>query len=881
MIYRHRTYLFIVVLLLIFFPLNGFSATHSSIEIEDVQRVAIFPFEVHTGEDALSLQKQITAQLTTVLAGSGHVEVVDEGSLRELMEGKKVDSQLAALVGEQTGAGFVVTGSLTKLGNMLSADVGVTNVRSGHRSAIFAQGEDLDLLILRLKNDILLKILTGERIAEIRLTGNLRIEDDVIYNVLKSAQGTLFSKENLSSDIKAIYKIGFFKDVTAQVTDTDEGKVIEFKLEELPLITSVGIEGTDEIKKGDIEEAIFVKERQILNLNKVKMDIENIKTFYRNEGYLNAQVTYRLEEQKKGVRVVFNITENKRLWIKEITFEGNKAYTDEDLKELMETSEWGMFHFISKSGKFDETQLKQDINKLTVFYLNNGYINAGIGEPEITDDKKWIYIKIPINEGKQFRVGAVEITGDTLTVARTELMKRLKITKKDYFDREAIIKDIDILTETCKEDGYAYATVVPRTISRDEAQKIDVTYNIEKGNLVYINRISITGNTKTRDKVIRRELEVVEGDLYDSSKFKTSYMKLNRLRYFEEVNFQTEKGPEEGLMDIDIHVREKPTGMFSIGAGYSAVDNMIFMAQIAQQNLFGRGQTVSLSAYLGATKTSYQLSFVEPWLFDIPLWSKFDIWDMSRDYDSYDVDSQGFGTTFGYPLFEEVVGYVGYRLTTDTIENVESTASKYVRDQEGESTSSGVTLTLSRNTTNDTIFPSEGSKNSISVEHTGTIFLGDVSFTKYTASSSWFFPLPLDNVFGVRGRIGYMHPNEGKEIPVFERFYLGGINSLRGLKDVGPVDEAGDYIGGETMLNFTAEVVFPLVKDAGIKGVVFFDTGNVWNSGYDIGNMRETAGTGIRWYSPIGPLRLEWGYVLDRKEDEAASRWEFTIGMFM
>ncbi|TFG93440.1 MAG: outer membrane protein assembly factor BamA, partial [Syntrophobacterales bacterium] len=406
-------------------------------------------------------------------------------------------------------------------------------------------------------------------------------------------------------------------------------------------------------------------------------------------------------------------------------------------------------------------------------------------------------------------------------------------------------------------------------------------YNIGKGNLVYINRISITGNTKTRDKVIRRELASVEGDLYSSSKFKKGYTRLNRLRYFEEINFQTEKGPNEGLMDMNVHVKEKPTGMFSVGAGYSAVDNVIFMAQVSQQNLFGRGQTLSLSTYMGSTKTSYELSFTEPWLFDMPLWSKFDIWNMERDYDSYDVKTKGFGTTLGYPLFEYVTGYVGYRLTTDDITNIEENASKYIRNQEGELTSSGVTLTLSRVTTDDMIFPSKGSKNSISIEHTGTIFQGDVSFMKYMATSSWFFPLPWDNVFGVRGRAGYLQPNEGKEIPVYERFYLGGMDSLRGLRDVGPVDSEGDPIGGETMLNFTTEIVIPLVKDAGIMGVVFFDTGNVWNEGYHLDDMRKTAGVGIRWYSPIGPLRLEWGHVLDRQEGEPASRWEFPIGMAM
>lgn len=881
MICKYRGYLIVLLLAGIISPLNVLSAPPAPDGTEGVERVAILPFAVYAKEGAVSLQQQITIQLSSGLAESGYIDIANEESFRDLIKGKKADDRLAVRVGEQTGAGFVITGSLTKLGDMLSADVGVINVKSGYRSPVVAQGRDLDPLVLRLKNDILLKVLTGQRIAEIRLTGNLRIESDAIYNVLKSTKGKLFSRGDLSSDIKSIYQMGYFKDVTAKVTDGHEGKVIEFTLVELPLVTGVDIEGYDDISKGDLEGLLTVKERQVFNRNKVQSDVEAIKTLYRNKGYLNAQVAYRLDEQQKGVRVVFDIQENRELNIKEIAFEGNRAYTDKELKEIMETSEWGIFHFISSSGTFNEAELRQDIDRLKVFYLNNGYVNATIGEPEITHDRKWIYVKIPVAEGKQFRVGDVKITGDALDVPRSELMTRLQITQKDYFDREAIIKDVDILTEACKEDGYAYATVVPRTLSRDEEQKIDVTYNIEKGNLVYINRISITGNTKTRDKVIRRELATVEGDLYDGGKLKTSYMQLNRLRYFEEINFQTEKGPEEGLMDIDVHVREKPTGMLSVGAGYSAVDSMVFMTEVSQQNLFGRGQSLSLSAYLGGTKTSYELSFVEPWLFDMPLWSKFDLWDMSRDYDAYDVDTQGFGTTLGYPLFEYVKGYIGYRLTTDTVKDIATNASNYIKRQEGTLTSSGVTLTLIRDTKDDYIFPSKGSKNNVSVEHTGTIFQGDTSFTKYTAGSSWFFPLPLDSVFGVRGRMGYIQANEGKEIPVYERFLLGGMNSLRGLRDVGPVDEVGDPIGGETMLNFTAEVVFPLLKDAGIKGVVFFDTGNAWNSGYHLDDMRETAGTGVRWYSPIGPLRLEWGYVLDQKAGEAASRWEFTIGMFM
>jgi len=382
--------------------------------------------------------------------------------------------------------------------------------------------------------------------------------------------------------------------------------------------------------------------------------------------------------------------------------------------------------------------------------------------------------------------------------------------------------------------------------------------------------------------VIRRVLLISEGDLYSSTKLKDSYKNLMRLRYFEEVDFQSEKGPEESLADVNIRLKEKPTGMVSMGAGYSALDKAMVMAQISQQNLFGRGQALSLKANMGSVSTYYDLSFTDPWLFDIPLWSKFDIWNSSKTYDSYDLGTKGVGAVFGYPLWEKVTGYVSYTLAFTDITNLAANASSYIRQQEGNSTTSSMGFTLSRDTTDDDFFPTTGSKNAATILQAGWLLGGTASFTKYTGTSSWYFPLPLETVFDIRGRIGYLQANEGKPLPVYERYYLGGIGTLRGLRDIGPRDPVtGDLIGGTTMLSFSADYVFPLIKNAGMKGVVFYDTGNAWENGYHLNDMRQTAGAGIRWYSPVGPLRLEWGYVLDRKDGEDPSRWEFTIGMMM
>lgn len=871
--------LFALILVLLLSPQN--------LSAKDLKKIAIFPFDIHAKKEKNYLQDRIYSSISTELMKTGYVQVINKNTFLKMIGGEQPDKKLADRVGREIGADFVIIGSLSMMGEFISVDAKVVTVKDRKVSqSFFVQGSgigNIENLSAQLAEKIFLETSREQKIAKIKFTGNKRIEDSALYNVLKSAEGKIFSEKLLSSDIKSIYKMGYFGDVTVDVTDSPEGKVIKFALEEKPLITDIEIKGNDVIETEEIEGVLTVKPRQILNLDRVKGDAEKIKTLYDNKGYFNAEVSYKAEkEEDKNIVVIFNIAENERLYIKSLIFEGNKAYNDKELKDMMDTSEWGIFHFLTDSGILKEDRLKQDINKLNAFYLNNGYINAKIGEPEITHDKEWVYVKISVSEGKQFMVGAAEITGDTLSVPRAELIEKLNINKKDYYDRESVIKDIDYLTVMCNNDGYAYANVTPRTIPNEKGQKVDVIYNIKKGSQVYFNRISISGNTKTRDKVIRRELAFVEGDLYSNSKLKTSYMKLNRIRYFEEIDFQTVKGPSEDLTDINIHVKEKPTGMFSIGAGYSAQEQAVFMAQVSQQNLFGKGQTLSLSAQLGSNTTNYELSFIEPWLFDIPLWSKWEIWDTEREYDSYDLSTQGFGTTLGYPLWEYVTGYLGYKLSINDVRNVKTSASTYIKEQEGNITESSLTGALVRDTTDDYIFPTRGSKNKISTEYSGGLLQGDTDFTKYSVSSAWFVPLPMDTVFGIRGRAGFMQKNGDKKIPIYNRFYLGGINSLRGLRDVGPTDPTtGDVIGGETMACFNLDFIFPLVKNAGMKGVIFFDTGNTWESGYDLGDMRKTAGAGVRWYSPIGPLRLEWGHVLDRKGNEAASRWEFTIGMFM
>lgn len=864
--------------------LFGFPAT-KALGAGGEKKILLLPFAVHSPEDSLEIGKTAMESLASYLRDGETLQVIDGTDAFPSHGDEKIDETRALSIGRARQADFVITGSITILGRQISVDATVRDLALGGRTDLFTQGrnrDDLPAAIQSLGEKILLSILPEKKITDIRVRGNRKIESIAIQNALISKKGALFDRKRVSEDIKSIYKMGYFSNVEVEMETGPGGVTLVYVVEEKPLLSEINLQGFDGIGRGEIEAVMTIKTRQILDLERVKGDVEKIKALYHDKGYRNADVSYKIEETGKDIRVIIKITENEKLYIRSITFRGNRDATDKELRKLMETSEKGFFSFLTDAGLLKIDQLKEDLQKITAFYHNHGYIQANVGEPEITNDLEGIYITITITEGKQFKVGTVAVEGDALSLPRQDLLDKLIINKKDYFDRESVLKDVDALQKICNNEGYAYATVSPDIVTHEKEETVDVVFQIKKGIPVYFNRITITGNSKTRDKVIRRELRFVEGDGYSRDMLQSSYVKLNQLRYFEEVNFQTEKGPDESLMDVNIQVKEMPTGLFSVGAGYSALENAIFMTQIAQRNLFGRGQTLSLNAYFGAQTTNYELSFEEPWLFDMPLWSRLEAWNMKREYDTYDLDTKGAGFTLGYPLFEYFKGYVEYRLSLNDVSNIDEYASSYIKRQEGELTSSGVTLTLVRDTTDDWLFPTRGSKNTVSAEQTGTIFGGDAAFTKYSAVSSWFFPLPLDNVFNIRGRIGYITPLEDKDVPVYDRFYLGGISSIRGLREIGPVDpETGDVIGGLTMLNFNVELIFPLIKAAGMKGVVFFDTGNAWESGYDLGDMRKTAGVGIRWYSPIGPLRLEWGYVLDRKDDEPASRWEFTIGMFM
>ncbi|MGA2553445.1 MAG: outer membrane protein assembly factor BamA [Smithella sp.] len=851
---------------------------------QESKKMMIMPFEIYSNYDKSTIRESLYKNLSEEFKKEKFIQIIPaDNFLRNYIN---IDEKKAISNGKSMGADFVIIGSLTQLGESLSIDTRIIDVAQGNiLSTASAQGKglaNLGAIVAQLKMEILVRVGLVQRIAKIEIQGNRKINSTAIIARIKSKVGDNYSEADIAADIKAIFKMGFFLDVIAEETSIPEGKVVTFIVQEKGLISEIRINGNKALSKDDIQDAMTTKTKQNLNQEQIKADIEKIKTLYDGKGYYNAEITDRVERDgEKDFRVILDIKENDKLYIRSITFEGNEAYSSKELKNMMTTSEYSILHFFTDAGLLKRDQLKQDIGKLTAYYFNNGFINAQVAEPEITTDKKGMYILIKIKEGKRFKVDKVEISGDLLQKSKTELFKLLKTKKGDNYSREAIMKDIDSLTQACNDEGYANADINPKINTRENEQLVDVDYQITKGEPVYINHINISGNNITRDKVIRRQLEVVEGDLYSSTNLKRSYSNLNRLRYFEEVDFQTEKGPDKSKEDINIRVKEKSTGMFMVGAGYSAADQAVIMAQITQQNFLGYGQILSLKASLGSTTNDIDLSFTEPWLFDLPIWSKADIWKYKKDYDYYSLDSRGVGLTLGYPIWEKIMGSIGYKLSADDIDNVSDLAPIQIIDQEGQTITSAVTLSLNRDSTDDYIFPSRGTKAGISVTQAGGILQGDANYTQYGANLFAYFPLPLDVVFGAKSRIGYIQAHDGTAIPIFDRYVLGGINTLRGFRYVGPTNPGTeDVIGGSTMLCFNFELVFPFIKDSGMKIVAFYDAGNAWNDNYYINDLRQSVGLGLRWYSPIGPLRLEYGYIVNRGgiNDDSVGRFEFTIG---
>jgi len=848
-------------------------------------RVLILPFEVFAQEDLSYLQQQIPIVIKTQLEQEGaKLIILDQETLKS--REMRIDSVAAIRqVGIQTGSDYIIWGSLTWLGQNFSLDAKMlASGKIENPQAFFAEGEGVENLpatVNALVKEMALKLFKRETIVEVRIKGNQRIEEDAIRRILKVKKGDIYNLKDVSDELKAVYAMGYFDDVRVEAETVADGKIIIFSLKEKPTVRTILVDGNSWVYDDDaVKEVLTIRKGSILNINTLQSDLRRIEELYKEKNYYNVKVKFNVYPRKGNqADIEYEIEEGDKFLVKKIELIGNSAYSDSKLQGLMETSEESIFSWITTAGTLNQENLSRDMTKLTTFYTNNGYVQARVGEPELDFQEDGIVITIRIVEGPQFKVGEVTIAGD-LIVPAAQLLEKVEIIEKEYFNRDILQKDVIALSDIYADEGYASVDVVPRIKQNAEQSHVDITFDIAKGKQVYFEEITISGNSKTRDKVIRRQLQIYEQELYGGKRLKRSIRNLFRLDYFEDVKVDTVKGSAEDKMKLRINVVEKNTGAFSFGAGYGNVENFFATGSISERNLFGRGQTLALQGTLGGKTTKYQLSFTEPWLFDIPLTAGASIYNWQYDYATYDKDSIGGNLSLGYPLIDYSRLFLTYTYDVADIKNVEDDASDTVKRDEGENIKSSITTRLKYDSRDNSFHPTEGSSHSGSYEFAG--LGGTVGFNKIIGETAWYYPLIWETIGALHGKAGYVKEIEGKRLPDYEKFYMVGMDGLRGFDrdDLSPRDENGAEIGANKFVVANVEVRFPLFADAGVYGVVFFDTGDAWAEGEDVdlGNLRQSAGTGVRWLSPMGPIRLEYGWILDpQPTDQSTGNWEFSM----
>ncbi len=718
-------------------------------------------------------------------------------------------------------------------------------------------------------------------VTEIEIMGNIRIESDLVRLKIRTEPGTTVNPRTVREDILSIMETGYFRHVTVEELPVPEGVRLVYRVEERPTIRDIRFEGNDDLKEKDLRAVVTLEPNRFLSVAEVKENAGRLRRLYANEGYFLADVGYEIEPQPNNqVTVVFVIQENEELKVRRVLFLGNRAFSDKKLRRVIETRKRWLFSFLTSSGVYKEDLLRDDVTRLTLFYLDNGYLQFSAGKPMTLTTEHGMYIVFLLSEGSQYTVR--DVRWETLNEQEESYFHaRQHLGSGDIFSREKLQRDIATMTDYFTDRGYAFAEIAPLYFPDEQTLAVDVVYRVDPGPKVRIGEVVIRGNTKTRDKVIRRQMNVVEGDMYSGSALRDSRMQVNRLGFFESVSVSTETTPETDRLDVVVDVKEGQTGTLSGGAGFSSTDQFVFMANITQSNLFGRAQVISLNAEIGGTRQNFSLSFTEPWLFDIPLAAGFDVFMTERQYTDFTRKALGGAFRLGYEVYRNVRANVMYKYEQVEITDVSRFAPITLAAAEGRSRTSSVTLYAVHDTLDNPMYPTKGWMNLASVEVAGTVFGGDNDFVKLRLDTGYYHPLFWGTTLHARARVGLGYGLEGARLPVFERFFVGGISTVRGydVRSLGP--EAGQVvIGGNKELIFNLEYIFPLVPQVKLRGLVFFDAGNAFSEdeGLSFEGLRLSYGGGFRWFSPMGPLTFVLGFPIDRRPGEDSSAVQFSIG---
>ncbi|MBX7081827.1 MAG: outer membrane protein assembly factor BamA [Nannocystaceae bacterium] len=799
--------------------------------------------------------------------------------------------------------------------------------------------------------------LFGQPIAEIRFEGNNRVESEAMLLELDSSVGELCQPRKLGADLKRLWGLGYFEDVSVEGELGPRGVILTYVVKERPTVRKIIIEGNDKIKLDDINEQLDLQKNQVLDLGKLKANVEKVKQVYTDGGFFLADVSYELrpvEKEPGKVDIAIVIDEATEVVVRSIDFVGNKAFSDKDLRKHIMTKAGSYISVVAKKagGVFNKEAFQQDFAFLRAFYGDNGYLDANPKDPELslTPDRRFVVLTIPIEEGPQYKLGGLSARevlarGETLLFDADTLAESIKpvIKPGDVASMGKIQKIREDIERRYKDAGYAYVNVNADQRFDREKLLLYINLSVEKGPLVYIERIEINGNEKTADKVIRREMNISEGDLYSETAKETSEFRIMRLGYFSAVNMSTSRGSADDKIIVNIELTEQLTGTFQVGAGFSTIENFVLQGQVAYDNFLGRGATVQVIAQFSSLRRLFNFSYYTRHFLDSKWNFILNVFNSRNIFPSFSRQSTGFRLSWGYPIWRDLTAFVGYELedvkvgfgTFGTVGGVFSPGSLVTVPQQALITNlfaNGITSAfearLQWDTRDNFLFPTSGQYHQLRTTFASKYLGSENRYNRYVLDSRFYFPVIRTEkafrawvVFKARLQVGFVHSTQARGVPIFERWFPGGIygdGEIRGfrLRSLGPKIKVASSpdptsalipyeVGGNLLTALTGEFEFMMIPPANIKGVLFYDMGNAFNTEklyceelnpsllpkadpcdhFRFRNLRYSMGFGFRWQSPIGPLRFEWGFPLDRQRPTSFLRrgddpvvFEFAIG---
>lgn len=722
-------------------------------------------------------------------------------------------------------------------------------------------------------------------IISVQVENNRAISTETVLSKIKTKVGDKFSQETLNDDLKRLYATEYFTDVSIDVKDVEGGLAVTFIVEEKAIVDDIAFKGNAVFRAQKLKSTMKSKPNEMLNLALLAQDIADIKVLYMKKGYPLIDVKYAvdLDKESNKAKITISINENVRVKVSKVSIVGNHAIKTNNIKKVLATKPAWLFN----PGIFKEDMLEDDMERIKSIYDDMGFLDTEAAPKlEYREEGKILDITIEIKEGKQYLVGDIVVTGK-LVLPEKDVKSKISMKTGKPFSTRALRIDTVSLRQYYYQYGYMNVVVDVERSLNIATGRIDITYNIDAKEPVYVGKIDLRGNVKTKDIVIRRELRVYPGERFNGDKIKRSKERIYNLGFFEDVSFDTEPTSAPDIQNLIVNVKEAKTGEFSFGGGYSSIDLLVGFVEITQRNFdimnfptfTGGGQSLTIKAEIGLVRNNFNIGWTDPWIFGYPYSFGFDVYRTSHNKRgdigwAYDETKTGGDLRLGKEFTDYFRGNLTYRLEEVKIENVVDNASKDFKDEEGTNWISSLLLELTQDTRDNVFNPTKGYVLSGSIEDAGGIFFGDKDFIRGTLTATYYHTFFEKFVLEVRGRGGLADAyGDSSEVPVYERFYAGGANTIRGYKErrVGPRDPgSNEPIGGEAIILGNVELTFPIYEKL-LKGAVFYDVGNVWRRAGDFiagGNYKAGAGVGVRVKTPLGPVRVDYGYPLVSNIDE-------------